>query len=143
MKQATMGDTVRVHYRGTLADGTEFDTSEGRDPLQVTIGSGDIIPSLETALVGMNEGDTKSVTLDPADAYGQKHPELVHVVERTRIPEEIDLKVGTVLQASDRSGGQVRLHVVDFDDDNVTLDANHPLAGRSLTFELQLVEVVA
>jgi peptidylprolyl isomerase len=142
MRQATTGDTVRVHYTGTLADGTEFDSSSERDPIEVTIGSGQVIPGFEDALVGMTTGDKKSVTLDPDDAYGPHNPQLVQIVERDRIPAEIDLDVGTALQASDASGNQIRLVVVDLSDENVTLDANHPLAGKALTFDLKLVDFV-
>ena len=142
MRQAAMGDTVRVHYVGTLADGTEFDSSAGRDPMELTIGSGQVIPGFENALVGMAEGDTKNVTLEPDDAYGPQVPQLVHVVERARLPAEIELEVGKVLQASDPSGNQIHLHVVELSDEDVTLDANHPLAGMALTFELQLVGFV-
>ena len=142
MKQAASGDTVRVHYTGTLADGSQFDSSVGREPFELTIGSGQVIPGFEDALVGMAAGDTRSVTLEPNDAYGPHDPQLLHVVERARVPADVDLSVGTVLQASDPGGNPVRLLVVELSDDNVTLDANHPLAGKALTFELQLVEFV-
>ena len=142
MRQATTGDTVHVHYRGTLDDGSEFDNSAGREPIEVTIGNGQVIPGFENALMGMAEGDTKSVTLAPEDAYGPTNPGLVHVIERDRIPDEVDLAVGAVLQAADANGNEIRLQVVEFSDDNVTLDANHPLAGKALTFELQLVGFV-
>ena len=142
MRQATTGDTVHVHYRGTLDDGSEFDNSAGREPIEVTIGNGQVIPGFENALMGMAEGDTKSVTLAPEDAYGPTNPGLVHVIERDRIPDEVDLTVGAVLQAADANGNEIRLQVVEFSDDNVTLDANHPLAGKALTFELQLVGFV-
>ena len=142
MRQAQTGDTVRLHYRGTLADGTEFDSSAGRDPVEVTIGGGRIIQGLEDALIGMAEGDTKDVTLEPDSAYGQQDPDLIHVVERARIPAEIELDLGVVISATDPSGGEIRMQVVDLDDDNVTLDANHPLAGRALTFQLNLVAFV-
>lgn len=142
MKQATPGDTVRVHYTGTLADGTKFDTSAGRDPIELTIGSGRVIPGFEKAIVGMAEGDTKNVTVEPDDAYGPRDPHLIQTVERGRLPADIDLDVGTMLQASDPSGNQVRLQVVELSDENVTLDANHPLAGKPLIFELELVEVI-
>ena len=142
MRKAENGDTVRVHYTGTLADGSQFDSSAGRDPLEFTIGGGQVIPGFESALVGMAEGETKSVTLDPEHAYGASEAELVQVVERARMPADIDLDVGSVLQASDPAGNQMRLTVVAFDEDNVTLDANHPLAGKVLTFDLQLVGFV-
>lgn len=142
MKQAETGDTIQVHYVGTLADGTQFDSSKERGPLQVTIGSGQVIPGFENALVGMAEGDTKSVTLEPDEAYGQRDPALVHTVERTRIPSEVDLQVGAELQAADQAGNVVRLVVLEIEDDSVTLDANHTLAGLALTFELELVGFV-
>lgn len=143
MRQANTGDTVRVHYMGTLADGTEFDNSAERGPIELTIGTGQVIAGFEDALLGMSEGDTKNVTLQPEDAYGSHDPELVQVVERTRIPEEIELQVGKALQATDPNGQQIRFEVVEFDAESVTLDANHPLAGRALTFELKLVGFVA
>jgi len=139
MRQVTNGDTVRVHYTGTFDDGSQFDSSAGRDPIEVTVGTGQVIPGFENALVGMAEGDAKSVTLEPEHAYGDADDRLVQVVERSRIPADINLGVGDVLQASDSAGNPMRLTVVEFDDDSVTLDANHPLAGKSLTFELQLV----
>jgi peptidylprolyl isomerase len=142
MRQVANGDTVRVHYTGTFADGSEFDTSVGREPIEVTIGTGQVIPGFENALVGMAEGDAKSVTLEPEHAYGEPDDRLVHVVERTRIPADVNLDVGSVLEASDSAGNQMRLTVVEFDNDNVTLDANHPLAGKALTFDLQLVGFV-
>jgi len=142
MKQAANGDKVRVHYTGTFTDGSQFDSSAGREPLEVTLGTGQVIPGFENAIVGMAEGDSKSVTLEPEDAYGPADARLVQVVERARIPAEIELSVGGILQASDPDGNQMRLTVVSFDDDNVTLDANHPLAGKALTFDLQLVGFV-
>ena len=143
MRQVSTGDTVRVHYTGTLADGTEFDSSVGREPIEFVIGSGQVIPGFENALVGMAEGDKKNVTLEPSDAYGPHDPQLIQIVERTRIPAEVELDVGTVLQASDPGGNHVHLTVVELSDENATLDANHPLAGKALIFELELVELVA
>jgi peptidylprolyl isomerase len=142
MKQVANGDTVRVHYTGTFDDGSEFDSSVGREPIEVTVGTGQVIPGFENALVGMTEGDTKSVTVEPEHAYGEPDDRLVQVVERTRIPAEVNLDVGSVLQASDSAGNPMRLTVVEFDNDNVTLDANHPLAGKTLIFDLQLVGFV-
>ena len=142
MRQAAIGDTVRVHYVGTLADGTEFDSSAQGGPIEVTLGGGQVIAGFENAILGMAEGDKKSVTMEPEDAYGPHNHQLVHVVERERIPDEIDLEVGTAIQASDASGQQLRLLVVDLDADSVTLDANHPLAGKALTFGLELVGFV-
>ena len=142
MKQANIGDTVRVHYKGTLPDGTEFESSAERGPIEVTIGSGQVLQGFENALVGMTEGDTKSVTLEPDKAYGAHDPEFIHVVDRARIPDEIDLQVGTALQAADSDGNRIRMTVVEVEDDKVTLDLNHPLAGKALTFQLELVGFV-
>lgn len=142
MRQVTNGDTVRVHYRGTLDDGSEFDSSAGRGPIELTVGGGQVIPGFEDALMGMAEGETKNVTLPPEEAYGHPDPALIHVVNRDRIPGEIALEVGTVLQAADASGHTVRLTVVEVGDSDVTLDANHPLVGKALTFELELVAFV-
>ena len=139
MKQAEVGDTVQVHYKGTLEDGATFDSSEDRDPLEITIGNGQILPGVESALTGMAEGDTKKGTLDAEDAFGVHNPELVQNVERERIPAEIELEVGAMLQATDETGNPLRLVVVAINDNDVTLDANHPLAGKALTFELTLV----
>ncbi|SLN31084.1 FKBP-type peptidyl-prolyl cis-trans isomerase [Oceanibacterium hippocampi] len=143
MKQVETGDKVRVHYTGTLDDGTQFDSSAGRDPLEVEIGVGMVIPGFEQAILGMKPGETKSVTLAPEEAYGPHVPQLVQKVERERIPPEIDLEIGTALSTADQQGNPINLVVVELDEATVTLDANHPLAGRALTFELELVELVA
>lgn len=142
MRQATTGDTVRVHYTGTLGNGTEFDSSAEREPIEITIGSGQFFPGFESALVGMAEGDTKTVTLEPENAFGSRDPQLIHNVERERIPAEVKLEIGAVLEASGDTGDLIRLMVVDVNDTDVTLDANHPLAGEALTFEFTLVEFV-
>lgn len=142
MRQAKTGDTVRVHYTGTLADGTEFESSVQREPIEITIGDGQVFPGFEEALVGMAEADTKTVTLEAENACGPRIPELVHSVERTLIPAEIDLQIGTELQATGPDGNHMRVVVIALSDDSVTLDANHPLAGEALTFNLQLVGFV-
>jgi peptidylprolyl isomerase len=140
--QATPGDTVLFHYTGSLNDGTVFDSSSGRNPLRVTLGSGHVIPGVDDALVGMAPGEEKTVTLGAEEAYGPRRPELLHEVERTAIPPEVDIEVGKQLEGRDTGGQRLRLTVVDVADDKVTLDANHPLAGQELTFDLQLVEIV-
>lgn len=143
MRQATTGDTVNVHYTGKLSDGVVFDSSAERGPIELTIGEKQVIAGFEEALLGMEEGETKTVTLEPQDAYGAHDPNLVHTVERARIPQDIELSLGAELQATTPNGNQMRLAVTEFDNDNVTLDANHPLAGRTLTFEMTLVGFVA
>ena len=142
MRQATGGDSVRVHYTGTLDDGTEFESSAEREPIKLTIGSGQFFPELESALVGMAEGDTKKVTLGPDNAYGRHDPQLIQSVERDSIPAEIKLEIGTILEAKNENGDLTPVKVVEISDENITFDANHPLAGEALTFELTLVDFV-
>ena len=142
MREAAKGDTVLVDYTGTLSDGSEFDSSAGRKPIELTIGKGEVIPGFESALVGMTEGGTKSVTLEPDVAYGPHNPQLVQRFERARISDDVNLKIGAALQTTDADGNRIPLMVVDVDDENVTVDANHPLAGKKLNFVLQLVGFV-
>ena len=141
MAQAKSGDTVRVHYTGTLENGSQFDSSVGRDPLEFTLGSGGIISAFENAVLGMGPGENKTVNLPPEEAYGPHNAELVQKVDRQMIPEAIDLQTGLQLQAQGPDGEPVVLIVREFDDDFVILDANHPLAGETLIFELELVEI--
>ncbi|MGE0483048.1 MAG: peptidylprolyl isomerase [Gammaproteobacteria bacterium] len=143
MSTANHGDIVRIHYTGTLADGTQFDSSLDREPLEFTLGSGQIIPGLEREIAGMAVGDTKTVTVAADEAYGQHRAEAVHAVQRTQIPEDIELALGVELQATGASGQAVRLRVVELDAETVTLDANHPLAGKDLVFEVELVSIAA
>jgi len=143
MTQAKAGDTVRIHYRGTLDDGSEFDSSAGRDPLEFTLGSGQVIPGFDNAVTGMTVGESKTVTIPPAEAYGEKNPGMVHEVPRAEIPANIPLHEGAMLSASDGQGRQMQLTVVEANDETVKLDANHPLAGKALTFELTLDSIAA
>lgn len=141
MAGAEHGNTVKVHYTGTLADGSVFDTSQEREPLQVVLGSGSLIPGFEQALLGMAPGDSKTVTIAAADAYGDPQDALIYQVPRAEIPGEIDVRVDAILMASDSDGNDVRLMVRAVDAETVTLDANHPLAGQDLTFAIELVEI--
>lgn len=131
---AQVGDTVSVHYRGTLDDGSEFDSSAGRDPLQFTVGAGQVIPGFDTAVVGMTVGDKKEVRLEPDDAYGERNDERVISVPKEQAPEGLEVGQQVLL-------GEAPATVVDINDDGVTVDANHPLAGQALTFEIELVGV--
>jgi peptidylprolyl isomerase len=142
MTQATSGDTVLFHYTGCLNDGTVFDSSSGREPLRVTLGTGQVIRGVDEALVGMAPGEEKSVAVAADKAYGPHRPELLHEVQREAIPPEVDVEVGKQLEGRDTAGQHLRLTVVDVADDTVTLDANHPLAGQDLKFDLQLVQIV-
>ena len=139
--QAKTGDTVKVHYTGKLEDGTQFDSSAGRDPLEFTLGEGRIIPGFEAAVVGMNPGDTKTVTIPSDQAYGQRREEAVQQFPREMIPQHIELQIGMQLQANSPDGQPIVLRVTDIAEETVTLDGNHPLAGQNLVFDLELVEV--
>lgn len=141
MAQVKEGDTVHIHYTGTLADGETFDTSEGRDPLEFTVGSGQIIPGLEAAIPGMTEGDTKTVQIPADQAYGAHNPEAQQSVPRGDIPDDIPLDLGTRLQVQTPQGQVMPVTVVGVTEEEVTLDANHPLAGKDLTFEIELVKI--
>ncbi len=141
MTQVKTGDTVRIHYTGTLSDGTTFDSSAGRDPLEFTVGSGQIIPGLDQALPGMQVGETKSVSVAADDAYGQADPAARQAVPRTEIPDHIPLDLGTQLQVQTPTGQTLQVVVADVTETEVTLDANHPLAGKDLTFDIELVAI--
>lgn len=141
MTEVKEGDTVRIHYTGRLADGSTFDTSEGREPLEFTVGSGQIIPGLDAALPGMSVGDTKKVEVAADEAYGQPDPNARQSVPRAEIPENIPLDVGTRLQVQTPQGQVMPVTVAEVSDAEVVLDANHPLAGEDLTFDIELVEI--
>ncbi len=142
MAQAKNGDKVKVHYKGTLDDGSVFDTSEGKDPLEFTLGAGMIIPGFEAAVVGLNAGDKKTVKIVSAEAYGPKMEENIISVEKAEIPPHIKPEKGLMLQLMTPDGVPMMVSVVDVTETKVTLDGNHPLAGKDLTFEIQLVAIV-
>lgn len=142
MTDAKSGDTVRIHYTGTLDDGSTFDSSEGRDPLEFQLGSGQVIPGFDTAVTGMSVGDKKTVNIPPEEAYGAHNPDGVQAFPRANIPDDIPLEIGTRLQMQTPQGQPVQVVVSDVTEDTVMLDANHPLAGKALTFAIELVEIV-
>lgn len=142
MSEAKSGDTVRIHYTGRLTDGNEFDSSAGREPLEFTLGAGQIIPGLEKEIEGMTVGDKSTITVPSDEAYGPHRPEAVQKVPRSKIPAEIEVVVGTQLQGMTPDGQPLNLAVVEVVGDSVTLDANHPLAGQDLVFDVELVEIV-
>lgn len=143
MTQVKAGDTVRIHYTGTLSDGTVFDSSQGRDPLEFTVGSGQIIPGLDKAIPGMVAGDKKVVNIPCAEAYGEADENARQAVPRAQIPDHIPVDPGTQLQMQAPNGHVVPVVVISADENEVVLDANHPLAGKDLTFDFELVEIVA
>ncbi|CAN0655857.1 peptidylprolyl isomerase [Nitratireductor aquimarinus] len=143
MSQVKSGDVVRIHYTGKLADGTQFDSSAGREPLEFKVGSGQIIPGLDRQIQGMAQGESGTLTIPAAEAYGARDENQVQVVPRTALPPEMEVQVGSNLQATTPDGNQISLTVVGVSEAEITVDANHPLAGHDLVFEIEIVEVVA
>ncbi len=141
MTQAQNGDTVQIHYTGRLDDGTVFDTSEDRDPLEFTLGDEQVIPGFEKAVEGMEEGESKTAEIPADDAYGEHRDDLVVSVPRDRLPDDMDPDVGDRLQMQSPDGHTFNATVVDQDASSLKMDANHPLAGKDLTFDIELVEI--
>lgn len=142
MTSAQTGDIVRINYSGRLVDGTEFDSSTGRAPLEFTLGQGQVIKGLEQHVEGMGPGDKSTVTIPAEAAYGPRRDEAIQRLDRAKLPSGVDVRVGTQLQARTADGGMLPITVVALDDASVTVDANHPLAGQDLVFEVEVVEVV-
>ncbi|NOZ26033.1 MAG: peptidylprolyl isomerase [Nitrospirae bacterium] len=142
MVQAKSGDTVRVHYSGFLDDGTVFDSSLDREPFEFTLGQGMVIPGFEDAVVGMDVGETKTVNIPSEKAYGPYRDELLVSVERSQVPPNIEPDLGMELQIRTPEGTVTNVTITEMDEDSITLDANHPLAGKDLIFEIKLVEIV-
>ncbi|MEQ9142983.1 MAG: peptidylprolyl isomerase [Parvibaculaceae bacterium] len=141
MSTVQSGDTVRIHYTGTLTDGSVFDTSEGRDPLEFVVGGGQIIPGLDEALPGMAVGEKKSVFVPCDKAYGQPDPNARQAIPREQIPADVPLEPGIQLQMQTPQGQVVPVTVVEANDTEVMLDANHPLAGSDLNFAIEIVSI--
>ncbi|MEE9200811.1 MAG: peptidylprolyl isomerase [Candidatus Brocadiales bacterium] len=142
MAQAKAGDTVRVHYSGSLEDGEVFDSSLERKPLEFSLGHGMVVPGFENAVIGMDIGETKTVSIPPEGAYGPHFQERTLVVEQSQVPPNIDPQIGMKLQLPSPEGGMSGAVITNVTEDTVTLDMNHPLAGKTLTFEIKLVEIV-
>lgn len=140
-KVAKGGDTVKVHYTGKLEDGTIFDSSRDREPFELTIGSGNAIPGFENGIVGLAIGDTITITIPSEEAYGPRREELVSTISRDQVPPNITPAVGQQLQMQHPSGNIVNVTITDVMQDSVTFDANHPLAGKTLIFEIELIEI--
>jgi len=141
--QAKEGDEVQVHYTGKLEDGTIFDTSQDGEPLSFTIGENRVIPGFESAVVGMEPGDTKTTEIEPDEAYGEHRDDMVMELDRDQIPEDVEPDVGQQLQLRLENGQTVPVLITALGEETVTIDANHPLAGRTLIFEIELVDVSA
>lgn len=141
MQQAKIGDKVKVHYTGTLEDGSVFDSSDGREPLEFEIGSGQVIVGFDEALTGMNIGEKKTVNIPCAKAYGDIQNELVLQVPLAQVPADLKPEIGMQLEVGGAQGEVMRVTVIDINETVVTLDANPPLAGKDLTFALELVAI--
>lgn len=141
MTLAKKGDTVKIHYTGKLDDGTVFDSSEGREPLSFTIGNGQVIPGFEEAVVGMALEEKKNVTIPPEKAYGPRNEEMVINVPRKRVPADINPETGQRLQMQGPNEQMIIVEITEVTDESITLDANPPLAGKDLIFDIELVEI--
>ena len=142
MAQAKSGDSVRVHYTGKFADGEVFDSSVGKDSLQFVIGTGQLIAGFDRAVVGMQPGEAKTVTFGPEEGYGVQQDNLMFVVERHTLPAQLNPEVGERYQIRQGDGSPLAATVIAVSPESITLDGNHPLAGKDLTFEIQLVEIL-
>jgi len=142
MVQAKQGDMVRVHYRGTLEDGAVFSsTYEEKEPFEFTIGEGSVLPGFEQAVIGMNVGDTRSISIPPEEAYGQHRKEFVFMMNRSQAPAGLNLELGKRLQVRANRGKTTIATITAITEDSVLLDANDPLAGKTLKFEIELIEI--
>jgi peptidylprolyl isomerase len=143
MSKAKAGDTVRINYTGTLNSGDQFDSSEGRDPLEFVVGSGQIIRGLDVAIPGMAVGDKKTVQVPCADAYGDRNPDARQAIPRSELPDDIPLEVGIQLQMQTPEGQVIPVTVAEVTETEITLDANHSLAGEDLTFAIEIMGIDA
>lgn len=141
MSEVKSGDKVRIHYTGSLEDGTVFDSSKGRDPLEFTVGSGMVIPGLDAALPGMKVGDKKTETIACEQAYGPHHPEGVIKGARDEMPEGLELEIGMQLEMRSPDGRAMPVTITELTDTDVTVDANHFLSGKTLIFDFEVVEI--
>jgi peptidylprolyl isomerase len=142
MAQAKKGDTVRIHYTGKLEDGTVFDTSRERHPLQFTLGNGQVIVGFENAIIGMNIGDSKTAILPMEQAYGPRRDDMIVTIKRDQLPPDLPAKVGQRLEITQTDDQVMLVTVTGVTESSITLDSNHPLAGKALTFDLELVGIV-
>lgn len=142
MAQVKSGDKIKVHYHGKLTNGETFDSSEGRDPLEFEVGSGMVIKGFDDGVTGMSVGEKKTINIPFMDAYGPRNPEMVINMPKDRFPQDMELELGMPLVMSDGQGQQFQVTIVEIEENGVKLDANHPLAGQDLIFDLELVEIV-
>ncbi|MBK7099621.1 MAG: peptidylprolyl isomerase [Sphingobacteriales bacterium] len=141
MQQVKNGDKIKVHYHGKLTSGETFDKSEGRDPLAFEVGSGMVIKGFDDGVIGMAVGEKKTIQIPVEEAYGTKNPEMIVEMPKDRFPADLQVEVGLPLLMNDQNGQQFQVVVAEILEDSITLDANHPLAGQELVFDLELVEI--
>lgn len=141
MSKVKDGDTVKVHYTGKLENGDVFDSSREREPFEFTVGNKAVIPGFEKGVVGMGVGDTKTIEIPPEEAYGAKQDELVVEVQKSELPDDITPTIGQRLQIKQQDGNPIVVTITELTDDSITLDANHPLAGYTLFFDVELVDI--
>ena len=141
MKEAQVGDLVSVHYTGKLNNGEVFDSSKDRDPLEFTLGKEELMAGFEDGVVGMKPGESKSVTLEPENAFGDRREDLLLKLPKTEFPQNISPSVGLQLRLSNASGNEMTVVVTEVGEDSVTLDGNHPLSGQTVTFDIKLLEI--
>jgi peptidylprolyl isomerase len=140
--QVKTGDVVRVHYTGTLLDGSQFDSSVGRNPLEFTVGAGQMIAGFDAGVLGMAVGEKKTLQIDPDHGYGQSNPEAIIEFPRTNVPEGMEIEIGMQLNLQNEYGQPVPVVIMEITEEVVIMDANHSLAGKDLIFEVELVEIV-
>ena len=141
MTEVKTGDKVKVHYTGKLEDGTQFDSSVGSDPLEFTIGAGQLIAGFDNGVVGMTIGEKKTLTIAAADAYGERNEELIVDINKTQLPPDIEPQIGLMLQSRQPDGNLINLMIIEVNESSVKVDANPPLAGETLIFDIELVEM--
>lgn len=141
MAQVKKGDKVKVHYHGKLTTGETFDSSEGRDPLEFEVGSGHVIKGFDDGVTGMEPGEKKTINIPFLEAYGPRNQEMLIEVTKDKFPEDMEIELGLPLVMSDGQGHQFQVTIVEIKETSVMLDANHPLAGKDLIFDLELVEI--
>ena len=141
MTQVKKGDKVKVHYHGKLTSGETFDSSEGRDPLEFEVGSGNVIKGFDDGVNGMEVGEKKTINIPFLEAYGPRNSEMVIEVTKDKFPEDMEIEIGLPLMMSDGDGHQFQVTIVEIKEVEVMLDANHPLAGKDLVFDLELMEI--
>ncbi len=142
MREVQLDDVIRVHYTGKLEDGTEFDSSKGKDPIEFKVGQGNLIAGFEKGVIGMKQGETKTVSIPSEEAYGERQEELIATINKKELPPNISPDVGMPLQMTKPDGQVIPVVVVDISKETITLDANPPLAGKTLIFDLEIMEFV-